>query len=255
VPIRWAEITSKAGGHTAKIMVAQDALELGGPGDSFRVNVSHTTEQQIVDALGLTMPTDKIADMIHEQAQVVLKPRMQPDSVSNGTMSTVGAMLRHSREVDAIRGSGGLASTVGKHWILSNHLGDRADIGVNYGWHDASAPYKSPGGLPLWQQTGTRHDRFHVDYSQVVVPVHPSCVVDGATRNLWDVMADPSLAPLVSYEGPIKYNRLPAVPPPPGGVVVASPVSGGGIGGIGTTVVAFGLMALVGWQAAKAVME
>jgi hypothetical protein len=62
------------------------------------------------------------------------------------------------------------------------------------------------------------------------------------------------LAPLVSYEGPIKYNRLPAVPPPPGGVVVASQVSGGGIGGIGPTVVAFGLMALGGWLAAKAVM-
>lgn len=250
LPIRWAAVTSKAGGHTAKIMVAQDALQIGEPGDSFRVNASHTTEQQMVDALGLTMPTSKLSDIIHEQAQVVLKPQLQP---ADATMGTVGAMLKHSRAVDAIRGSGGLASTVGKDWILSNHLGDRADIGVNYGFHDAAAPYVSPGGLHLWQQTGTRHDRWHVDYSQTVRPIHPSCVVDGINMNLWDVMADPVLSELVSYEGPIRYSRHPDVPPPAGGVVVASPVSSAGSGMAGS-LVAFAGLGVVGWMVAKAVM-
>lgn len=249
LPIRWAEVTSKSGGHTAKIMVAQDALQIGEPGDSFRVNASHTTEQQMVDALGLTMPTSKIADLIHEQAQVVLKPQLQP---ADATMGTVGAMLKYSKAMDAIRGSGGLASTVGKDWILSNHLGDRADIGVNYGWQDAAAPYVSPGGLHLWQQTGTSHDRRWVDYSQSVRLVHPIMWVDGAQMLLWDVMKDPDLSGLVSYEGPIRFHRHPAVPAPSGGEQIASPTSSAP--GMAGSLVAFAGLGVVGWMLAKAVM-
>ncbi len=211
-PIRWAEILTETAAHKGTIAVSEDALTIGG----VRINVSHTLAQQLADILGASLPTSKIADLIHEQAAVKIKPCIQPQPAPPGApaMHSKAAMLRHSREVDAkIAGAEGLRSTVGKDWILDNALRGKPNLGVNYGWHSTEAPYFGPRGAKVWQPVGTRHDRHHVDYSQVLRLVRPRVTVDAAEHDLFEVMRSPELAALVSYGGVLHVTRHPGVVP------------------------------------------
>lgn len=158
-PITWVPVgVGLDEGVELLLSVASDALKIDGE----RVNVNMTTMQKIVDLLGYAFPTSKISDLIYEHAAVRIGACTQtPDSKMAYTERT----LKHSAAVDAkIAGRTGLASTVGKDWVLTNRLVGHADKSANYGWHDPGAQYTSPGGIKLWQPLGLAHDRWHVDY-------------------------------------------------------------------------------------------
>ncbi len=73
LPIVWAPLSTSANGHTGTIYVATDTLRFGvsGPNadpnawDWVRVAVTPDTAQRIADALGVLLPTDRIADLAH----------------------------------------------------------------------------------------------------------------------------------------------------------------------------------------------
>lgn len=229
VPIVWRPVRASAGGHDATLFVSSDTLRFGEDGanhaptdwDWVRLAVTATTAQQIADLLGLLLPTDRIADLAHAQADVRLTVHTQ-----NPVTATTAAMLEHHRKIEAERaGRTGLLSTVGKEWILGDELfpagHPRHPLGVegaiNYGWHTTgpvtpNGPFEGRDGFILWQTRGFRHDRAHVDYSQWVPRmVHPRMVVDGAEVATATVMTSPDLAALVSYDGPLPGTRYPAV--------------------------------------------
>ncbi len=225
-PIRWAEVHARAAGHEGSLWVAEDALTIGG----VRISVSHTLAQQIADILGASLPTSRIADLVHEQAVVRITPCIQPQPPPAGAppMHSKRAMVRHSREVDAkIAGAAGLVSTVGKDWILDNALVGRPSLGVNYGWHASDAPHLGPRGAKLWQSVGTRHDRHHVDYSQVLRLVRTRMTLDGIERDLLDVARSPELAALVSDDGVLRVTRHPGVVPEAASAVPPGPAPAG----------------------------
>jgi peptidoglycan hydrolase-like protein with peptidoglycan-binding domain len=177
--------------------------------DTLRFSVNHTTAQRIADLFHAILPTTKISDAIFKRADVSITPCTQtPDAA----MANTSRMVRHHREVEKKRaGRTGLVATVGKDWVITNQLEGRPDRAANYGWHDAHAPNGK-----VWQPLGLAHNRFHVDYSQVVRLVKRTMQVDGADRDIVDVLRDPTLSALVSSEGPIKLWRLAAVPEPGG---------------------------------------
>jgi N-acetyl-anhydromuramyl-L-alanine amidase AmpD len=211
VPIVWTSIESRAVGHVARLQVSSDALAVGEPDDFTRVTVSHTTAQSIADHFDAILPTTRISDLTFQAADVRLKPCLQtPDA----GMANTSRMVQHSEAVEAKRaGRTGLISTVGKDWVVTNRLVGHPNRAANYGWHDSAAPNKK-----CWQPLGLAHDRWHVDYSQVVRLVRRQIEVDGAPRDIVDVLGDPALAALVSDEGPIRFWRLAAVPEPRPGV-------------------------------------
>jgi hypothetical protein len=227
LPIGWAPLATSAGAHTGTIFVATDTLRFGVPGpnadprdwDWVRVAVTPDTAQRIADALDVLLPTDRIADLTHAQAEVRLTPHTQ-DPVT----ATTAAMLEHHGAIEAERaGREGLLSTIGKDWILgpelfpatapSHPLGK--DGAINYGWHTvgpvtAEGPYQGRPGVILWQQRGFRHNRRHVDYSQWIPRfVHRRMRVDGRTIATAEVMMSPELAGLVSDQGPLLETRYP----------------------------------------------
>ena len=227
LPIVWVPLTTHAGSHTATIDVATDTLRFGVPGpnadpsdwDWVRVAVTPDTAQRIADALGVLLPTDRIADLAHTQADVRLTPHPQTP-----VTATTEAMLKHHTAIEAERaGRAGLLSTIGKDWILGPELFPAAspahplgkDGAINYGWHTTGpvtplGPYQGRPGVILWQQRGFRHNRHHVDYSQWVPRfVHPRMRVDGRDVSTAEVMMSPELAGLVSYQGPLLGARYP----------------------------------------------
>jgi hypothetical protein len=202
-PWSWYTIALAHRGRDVVIRVMPDALRLGG----VRVNVSHTNAQRLADLLGAWLPTSRISDLVHEHADVVLRPQL---GVPDSQMADTSRMIQHSANVAAVlRGridAGGCASTVGKDWINTNRLENRPDRAANYGWHDPHAPNGR-----VWQTVGLAHDRNHVDYSQVLRLVDRIAYVDGAPIDIAELASHPELHGAVSDEGPLRVLRHPGV--------------------------------------------
>ncbi|WP_437720156.1 hypothetical protein [Sorangium sp. So ce861] len=208
-PIDWVQVHSAHGEHRATFLVSADALRVGDAQDSVRINASARTTQRIADLLECAMLTTRLCDLVWEQATVRIKPCIgAPDP----TMANTSRMLEHHRRVEErVAGRTGLIENVGKHWVLTNRLAGSRERAANYGWYDPGAAHRH-GRHALWQPLGLAHDLDHVDYSQVVRLVRRRCTVDGAERDLLEVMTDPALAGLVSSEGPLRVLRQPGVP-------------------------------------------
>lgn len=216
--VSWFPITVSGHGHDVTFHVTEDAVGVGEDADWVRVSVNMTTAQLIADRFGAVLPTAKISDIVFERSAFRLTPCLQKPDAS---MAKTSRMLRHHTEVEAKRANRtGLVSTVGKDWVITNKLKGHPDRAANYGWHDKRAPNGK-----LWQTVGLAHNRFHVDYSQVLRLVRREVVVDGAPRDIVDVLRDPTLSALLSSEGPITAWRLEAVPENSDFVVVAKPTT------------------------------
>lgn len=210
VTILWTAVRSKLGDNSAIFYIMADALRIGIPGDCIRINVSHTGAQRIADILGFSLLTTKLSDLMHAQASKQILPCTQPP---DEFMAYTNRMVSHSRLVDSRIGWQQCSvSTVGKDWVLTNRLVGKPDKAANYGWHVPHGSYVGPGGLPVLQPLGLAHNRYHVDYSQVLRMVNRWVCVNGKDMLLEDLLTDPELAPLASDEGTMKIVRHPGVP-------------------------------------------
>lgn len=221
--LNWYEVETSFEGHKGLIYVMADALQIGVPGNSVRVNVTAATAQHIADHLNCVLPTTRICDLVWEQASVKIAPQLQtPDA----HMADTSRMEKHSRAVeDARAGRCGLLSNVGKHWVLTNKYSSRPKRAANYGWYSDGAPYLSASGHRMWQTLGLAHGVHHVDYSQVLRLVRGTMLVNGVTRPIQEVGSDPNYHGLVSSEDAIRFWRIPGTPateeqPKPPAVVV-----------------------------------
>jgi len=223
-----------ADGHTLRLDVATDALQIGVPGDSVRVACNALTASAIAEQLDCLLPTAKICDLIWMRVRggggVVLRPCTQtPDA----EMAYTSRFVEESKSIDQERaGRCGLLWTVGKSFVLSPRVfGTGEGKAANYGWHvESGSKYTgvTPGVLVL-QPLATAHVDTFADYSQLVTGlVRRRCYLDGAEADLADILVDPDLAGLVSSEGPLPGTTYPRTathgpahpdnpdPPPPG---------------------------------------
>lgn len=226
IPPAWVEVAlPEHNGHTGSVFVASDALHIGEPGDSVRVNVTHRTAQWIADQLGWVLPTSKIADVAYLASSRLTAQELPADSA----MATTERMFEHSELVDAEaerrHATGLLAPGTGKMWVNTKRLEVEAGgltKAANYGFYEPGASSKSPGGLPLHQNVGLRHglgeekpeggDDGHIDYSQTMWFIRSDMMVDGVGRSVDSVVRDPELAGLISYDGPLRGMRHPGIP-------------------------------------------
>jgi N-acetyl-anhydromuramyl-L-alanine amidase AmpD len=204
-PIRWARVPW----GRVVLHVGEDALSIGG----VRQCVTATTAQQLADLLGCSLPTPEIVDTIHAAAAVRIRPCIQAPGPE---MASAAAMERHSAAVGAqIAGRAGLASTVGKEWVLSSRLSP--SVAANYGWPSTGAPNGR-----IWQTLGHRHNAQHVDYSQIFRPVARACLVDGAPADLHDVLRSRGLT-ILRQPGVAELEAVDVAPGPAADTIPAPP--------------------------------
>jgi|ERR1700722_5693563 len=227
--VTFAEIQSQAGDHSATLRVFADALKMDveyqdASGATLqvtgvRVCVSARLEQQIADAMGCSLLTSRIAELRYGARAVTIPPF----PLGTNDMATTARMVLESQKMNAaIVEAGGIVGTTGKDWILDNAVLKHPGRAINFGWFlpkGTSSPwqgvplYPSPGRTALLIQPASwAHDAAHCDYSQQCCLVDKTCTVDGQTRNLVDVLVDPDLAALVSYQGPLQVLRQPGAP-------------------------------------------
>lgn len=221
---KWVEIKHVIEGIEVKLNVMDDALKV----DGVRVNVSATSAQRLADIFDASLPTAMVADMMYVSATRSVNPCPMPIS------STVASMIKHSQNVDnLLKGkTEGLASTVGKHWVLDRKIEGTPDKACNYGWHFRGPSFQGITGFPVAsssvtgqsvkviQPNATAHDRLHSDYSQICQLVSQQCWVGGVEMRFENLLKDDKLARLISHQGPLKIDRQPGVPRLVGNVVL-----------------------------------
>jgi hypothetical protein len=210
----WIDMVSTHGGVTVRWRVAQDALLIyspDAPDQPWRASVSATSAQRICDDKGWTLLTSLMVDDVHRASASAFVPITRVGK----TITALADPKAYSAAVDArvAHTPGRPTSSVGKDWILDRNI--TGDTAVNYGWHDVGAPYRSVSGLALWQSVGRRHNRWHIDASQVLRPAQQTCLVeaDGVCRQatIAEVLQGPASGallggPLALGSGHVRYR-------------------------------------------------
>lgn len=183
--------------HMAELQVLPDCLAVGSDADSVRVCLTPQSAQKVADALECLLPTPRISDEIHRQADL----KVQPDPLTHERES-IATMIRHSRILDARTRRAAPDTLIAggkKDVVVTNRLLERPGRVAIYGWHH-------PDGHPIQPLTIVHTDRY-VDYSHGIRLIRRAMKVDGRDADLADVLQDPVLSALVSDEGPLKVIR------------------------------------------------
>jgi hypothetical protein len=191
--------------NTATFYATPDYLSIGSDDDYFLVPVSPNTGQRIADALHCSLPTPKMVDEIYAAAEVKLAPSSIPPTPA---MTTVPVFSNHCAIVRAQRAEqlpahplGALVAGHQKDVVVSAKLASAPGKVAIYGWHKTN-------GVPI-QPLYLKHIAAWVDYSQCTRLVQQKMTVNGSTKTVTEVLADPVLAGLLSNEGPIPNPRYP----------------------------------------------
>jgi len=200
--------------NTATFFVAPDYLAIGSDEDYLLMPMTPQTAQGLAEALDCSLPTPRMVDAIYAAAEVKLPPDPIPPSPA---MTTVAVFSNHNAIVCAQRAAalalhplGTLTAGHKKDVVLSARLASAPGKVAIYGWHRTN-------GVPI-QPLYLGHAASWVDYSQCIRLVQQRMFVNGRSTTVAAVLADPALAPLLSYEGTIdpKASAGAGVRPSPG---------------------------------------
>ena len=180
--------------HHATYWVTPDYLAVGSDSDFFLVPLSPGTAQRVADLVGGSLPTPQMVDSIWVSARTRLAPiRIPPDEFT----TTVPYFVRHSQLVQAQRSLQNVrpGAFVAGHKVDLVQSPSTAPAGTAaaYGWH-------RPDGEPI-QPLYMIPEDSQVPYNQGIRLVDRRILVDGAPRDLVDVLRDPELAPLLGSGG------------------------------------------------------
>jgi hypothetical protein len=187
-------------GGTKRLLIfaMPDYLAIGTNQDHTRIPMRPGTAQRIAETLGLILPTSKIVDEIHRSSQFLLNPTSLPPGRQ---MTDMSYFLFHNDLVERQLGGnarGLLISGHKKDIVITNRLKDLPDRVAIYGWHRSD-------GKPV-QRLNLDHGRGYADYSHGVRLISRHAVLDGFGVDLADLIQDPKLNHLISYEGPLNAN-------------------------------------------------
>ena len=179
------------------LCVLADYLGVGSDDDFVLVPMGLSTALAVANRFGFRLPTRRIVDLIYQSSIVRLAPQPLPAS---DNMRSTRYVQRHQQLIQAQRSAvgvawGGLAAEHKKDLVLTPRLWSQPGRVAIYGWHrDIGAQI---------QPLSTVHGAQYADYSHGVRLVSNVVFVDGRPRSIYDLLADPRLAGLISDEGPM----------------------------------------------------
>jgi hypothetical protein len=191
-----------AGGEklVATIFVTPDYLAIGSDGDFLRIPMNLHSALAIAERFGFVLPTRKMVDAIYLQSQHRLAPQPLP---AGDEMRSTQYYWTHNELIDAQEHAlgaqlGDLVSGDKKDVVMSNRLAQHLGRIAIYGWHRAA-------DQPI-QPLSTVHGANYADYSHGIRLVSRWALIDGKRELIRDVLHDPSVARVLSDEGPIQVD-------------------------------------------------
>lgn len=195
-------------GHVLTFRAMPDVLAIGGADDFVRIPVAAPTAQRVADAFAASLPTTKMVDLITAAAAVRVQPVPLPPSV-NMTSNAYFSQSEAAIEAElAAAGSPPRERAVAgqkKDIVVSNGYVQHPDSVCIFGW-----PWLNGSNI---QELFCGHAATYADYSHGARLVARSVELDGAEADIEDVLRDPLLATLISYEGAIPSPRIPLPQP------------------------------------------
>jgi hypothetical protein len=182
----------------ATIFVLPDYLAIGSNRDFLRIPMNLETATAVVDKLGFVLPTKKMVDAIYYQSAFHFIPEplpAGPEMRSTAYYQTHNQMIEKQARNRGIP-AGPLVSGDKKDVVLTNLLARKPGRIAIYGWHLLT-------GQPI-QPLSTVHGACYADYSHGIRLVSSTALVDGRPRQISELLQDPSLAGVLSDEGPIR---------------------------------------------------
>lgn len=211
VPIELTDAPARSPrARTARVCVMPDYLAIGGDEDYVRMPMNLHSSTQIAREFGFILPTGRIVDAIHAQADY----RFSPQPLKPGKqMVQPDYFLSHESRIRAQAAREGAAAGMllaghKKDVVLSNRLNQRAGRIAIYGWH-----YRD--GTPI-QPLSTVHHAGYADYSHGIRLVSDVVIIDGRRHSVFDVLQNHDHANLLSDEGPMPNPRALMGEPPEG---------------------------------------
>jgi len=185
---------------TATIWVMPDYLAIGCNEDFLRIPLTMPSATDVANEFGFSLPTPKIVDTIHAQSDFQFEPiPMRPGPM----MRSSEYCLRHQRMTEKQRAGRPLDELVSGHKkdvVLTTRLRDYLGRVAIYGWLRRDGEPIQP--LSRW------HGQDYADYSHGIRLVWETVWIDGVPHSLYDVLKDPNLAPLLTYEKVFESPRL-----------------------------------------------
>jgi hypothetical protein len=186
---------------SATIFVTPDYLAVGSDKDFLLTPMALHTAVKVAAVCDCILPTRKMVDAVFRQSDVHLAPEPMQ---AGPAMRTTAYYVAHDGTIKQQRRTKGAALTAlisghKKDVVLSNRLLHNPGKIAIYGWHRQS-------GSPI-QPLSTVHGAAYADYSHGIRLVSDTILIDGEPRSIYDVLEDPELAGLLTYEGPIKGAR------------------------------------------------
>lgn len=192
-------LTSSSG--TATVFVTPEYLSIGTDRDFLRIPMNLYTASAVADHMGFVLPTRKMVNAIYKQSRVHFTPEPMRPGLQ---MRSTEYYRIHNEKIEAQAESlriapGTLVAGDKKDVVVTRLLSANPGRIAIYGWHRSeSAPI---------QPLSTVHGACYADYSHGIRLVSETAVVNGERRSIYDVLADPRLASLLSDEGPIPDLR------------------------------------------------
>lgn len=190
-------LTSTTTALTLTVCVLPDYLAVGTDRDFVFVPMGLEAALDVARTFGFELPTPKVVDAIYQEATVRLHPQPLP---AGDQMRSTPYFVRHNEMISEQRAAmsgplGALTAGHKKDLVLTNRLWQVPARVAIYGWHrDFQDPI---------QPLSTVHGARYADYSHGIRLVSSIAYVNGVRWNIEDVLAEPTLAGLLSKEGPL----------------------------------------------------
>ncbi len=181
------------------LCVMANYLSVGSDDDYVLMPMTLKTALTFASNFGFTLPTRRMVDQIYFHAAVHMAPRPLPASDAMRSTSYYrlhDAMVKSQRDQIGVTG-GTFTAGEKKDLVLTARLKEQPNKVAIYGWHRSQ-------NSPI-QPLSTVHGERYADYSHGVRLVSTVVFVDGAQRSIFDVLADPDLASILSDEGPLPF--------------------------------------------------
>ena len=181
----------------AVFFAAPDYFMVGTRKDWARVPLTPMAAQFIADRSDCFLPTRKMVDLIHQQADL----RLEPIPLTAFRDSTVTMWQHHCLIEAQRRGRKGLISGIKKDVVICSKdvLKGRQHRVAIYGWHAAN-------GKPI-QPLYAGHIDAYVDYSHGIRLIDRRIKINGRQMDYTDVLDHPVLRKLLSDEAGVLMKR------------------------------------------------
>ncbi|MSO37439.1 MAG: hypothetical protein EXQ69_04220 [Acidimicrobiia bacterium] len=223
----WLRIEDR--GRVVEVRVSADAVRIREPdGLLVRESAGAYACQLVADCLGGLLLTARLVELRHLAATVKLEPLVASLIKPSGTVGNVSAREASAAiDVAILRECGAnnprFVSNVGKHFVLDSKCSTM--VSVNHGWLVRDQPWRgtpatkavSAKGWFVLQNRGAAHtlgpSSDQDDYSQTILLVAKTCVLDGVVVPTERLYREAELAYLVLHDGvALPWSRQPGVP-------------------------------------------